>query len=212
LARTRQSTTAAGAATKGAATFDYPSPLADNTCALRGRWTLDQQTSTAEDDNVITLSYHAHNLYLVVGGTGTRTVTRNGATTRIPVWATQHAPNRLRRYCRRRACRGRTVPGSACRRCQLPVTPLCAGASIPIPPGRMSGLRPLRNYFYWEEHCFDVPVWAALRSIFDTLDGIDALSDRFGKVTASLDKLNALQPQLMALLPAQVAIQQTNGP
>jgi RND superfamily putative drug exporter len=75
----------------------------------------------------------------------------------------------------------------------------------------MSGLRPLRNYFYWEEHCFDIPVCAALRSIFDTLDGIDALSDRFGKVTASLDKLNALQPQLMALLPAQVAIQQTNG-
>jgi putative drug exporter of the RND superfamily len=75
----------------------------------------------------------------------------------------------------------------------------------------MSGLRPLRNYFYGEEHCFDIPVCAALRSIFDTLDGIDALSDRFGKVTASLDKLNALQRQLMALLPAQVAIQQTNG-
>jgi putative drug exporter of the RND superfamily len=34
--------------------------------------------------------------------------------------------------------------------------------------------RPLRNYFYWEPHCFDIPVCAALRSIFDGLDGIDA--------------------------------------
>lgn len=189
-------------------TFDYPFPLPDNTFALRGRWTLDQQTFTAEDDNGITLSYHAHNVYLVVGGT--RTVTRNGATTRIPVWATPHAPNRLRRDCRRWACRGRTVPGSAWRRSQLPVTPLCAGASIPIPAGCMSGLRPLRNHFHREPHCFYIPVCAALRSIFDALDRIDALSDRFGKVTASLDKLNALQPQLLALLRAQAAIQQTN--
>jgi RND superfamily putative drug exporter len=63
---------------------------------------------------------------------------------------------------------------------------------------------------FGQPHCFDIPVCAALRSIFDALDRIDALSDRFGKVTASLDKLNTLQPQLMALPPAQVAIQQTN--
>ena len=33
--------------------------------------------------------------------------------------------------------------------------------------------RPLRNYFYWEPHCFDIPVCWAIRSMFDTLDGID---------------------------------------
>ena len=33
--------------------------------------------------------------------------------------------------------------------------------------------RPIRNYFYWEPHCFDIPVCWSLRSIFDTLDGID---------------------------------------
>src|ERR1700730_2445597 len=70
--------------------------------------------------------------------------------------------------------------------------------------------RPLRNYFYWEPHCFDIPICAALRSVFDALDGIDALSDQFGKITTSLDKLNALQPKLLALLPPQVASQQTN--
>jgi len=70
--------------------------------------------------------------------------------------------------------------------------------------------RPLRNYFYWEPHCFDIPICWALRSLFDAIDGIDALTDQFGQITASLDKLNALQPQLLALIPPQIASQQTN--
>ncbi|GJF11751.1 membrane protein [Mycolicibacterium cyprinidarum] len=71
-------------------------------------------------------------------------------------------------------------------------------------------LRPLRNYFYWEPHCFDIPMCAAVRSVFDSLDGINELSDQFGSITASLDKLDALQPQLLALLPPQIAIQERN--
>lgn len=70
--------------------------------------------------------------------------------------------------------------------------------------------RPLRNYFYWEPHCFDIPVCAAARSVFDALDGVDALTDQFGQVTASLDKLTALQPQLLALIPEQIAVQERN--
>ncbi|MDV3128901.1 MMPL family transporter [Mycobacterium sp. 21AC1] len=70
--------------------------------------------------------------------------------------------------------------------------------------------RPLRNYFYWEPHCFDIPMCAGLRSVFDALDGISQLSEQFGNITASLDKLDALQPQLVALLPPQIAIQERN--
>ncbi|BBZ41274.1 MMPL/RND family transporter [Mycobacterium conspicuum] len=70
--------------------------------------------------------------------------------------------------------------------------------------------RPLRAYFYWERHCFDIPACAALRAVFDALDGIDALTDQFGQITASLDQLNALQPKLLALLPPQIALQQKN--
>jgi len=70
--------------------------------------------------------------------------------------------------------------------------------------------RPMRNYFYWEPHCFDIPVCAAMRSVFDAIDGVDALSNQFGRVTESLDKLNALQPQLLALIPEQIAIQERN--
>ncbi len=54
--------------------------------------------------------------------------------------------------------------------------------------------RPLRNYFYWEPHCFDIPMCHSLRSIFDALDGIDALSDKFGNMAADLDKMDQLMP------------------
>jgi len=70
--------------------------------------------------------------------------------------------------------------------------------------------RPLRNYFYWEPHCFDIPICAALRSVFDALDGIDALTDQLANVTASLDKLDALQPKLLSLIPQNIDSQQAN--
>jgi putative drug exporter of the RND superfamily len=70
--------------------------------------------------------------------------------------------------------------------------------------------RPLRNYFYWEPHCFDIPACAAIRSLFDALDGIDALTDQLADVSGSITKLDALQPKLLALIPPQIANQQTN--
>ena len=75
-----------GAYDQGTATFDYPAELPNDSFALRGRWTLDQQSATAQDDDAtLALNYHARNVYLVVGGTGTLTVTREGQTSRIPV-------------------------------------------------------------------------------------------------------------------------------
>ena len=65
--------------------------------------------------------------------------------------------------------------------------------------------RPLRNYFYWEPHCFDIPACWALRSLFDALDGIDALTDQLSDVSASITKLDELQPKLLALIPPQIA-------
>jgi RND superfamily putative drug exporter len=70
--------------------------------------------------------------------------------------------------------------------------------------------RPLRNYFYWEPHCFDIPVCWAFRSLFDALDGIDELTDQLANVSASITKLDELQPKLLALIPPQIANQQTN--
>jgi len=70
--------------------------------------------------------------------------------------------------------------------------------------------RPIKNYFYWEPHCFDIPVCATFRSLFDAIDGVDALTGQFDQVTASLERLNALQPQLLSLIPEQIAIQERN--
>jgi RND superfamily putative drug exporter len=70
--------------------------------------------------------------------------------------------------------------------------------------------RPIRSYFYWEKHCYDIPICFALRNVFEALDGIDELTDQFQSITASLDKLDAIQPQLVALIPPQIDSQMTN--
>ena len=70
--------------------------------------------------------------------------------------------------------------------------------------------RPLRNYFYWEPHCFNIPICFALRSLFDALDGINALTDQLANVSGSIAKLDELQPKLLALIPPQIQNQETN--
>ncbi len=71
---------------QGQAIFSYPPTLSDDTFALRGPWKLDYQGATADsDDSHIELNYRAKSVYLVVGGTGTVTVHRDGRTTLIPV-------------------------------------------------------------------------------------------------------------------------------
>ena len=70
--------------------------------------------------------------------------------------------------------------------------------------------RPIRNYFYWEPHCFDIPLCATFRSLFDALDGVDKLSNQFNQITGALDKLTAVQPEILALIPEQIASQERN--
>ena len=71
---------------EGTTDFTYPMRLADDTFAYRGRWTLDYQGATAESGNSsIALKYNAKNVYIVVGGEGTVTVTRDGKTTTVPI-------------------------------------------------------------------------------------------------------------------------------
>jgi putative drug exporter of the RND superfamily len=64
--------------------------------------------------------------------------------------------------------------------------------------------RPIRNYFYWEPHCYDIPVCYSLRSIFDTLDGIDVLTDDVQLLVPDLERLDTLMPQLVAIMPSMV--------
>jgi len=69
--------------------------------------------------------------------------------------------------------------------------------------------RPLRAYFYWEPHCFDIPLCTAARSLFDSLDSIDEVTDKTGAVQGNTDQLAALAPQLTALLPQTIETMKT---
>ena len=66
----------------GTATFGYPANLANDRFALLGSWTLDDQGATAaSDDAAIRLNYNGKDVYAVIGGSGTITVTRDQQTT-----------------------------------------------------------------------------------------------------------------------------------
>jgi putative drug exporter of the RND superfamily len=62
--------------------------------------------------------------------------------------------------------------------------------------------RPLQSYFYWEKHCYDIPICWAIRGIFDTFDGVDNLDEKLHELTKNLDKLDALLPEMLAQFPA----------
>jgi RND superfamily putative drug exporter len=64
--------------------------------------------------------------------------------------------------------------------------------------------RPMRNYFYWEPHCFDIPVCWALRSIFESLDGLGTMADDFQDLVPDLERMAELTPQMAALMPAMI--------
>lgn len=70
--------------------------------------------------------------------------------------------------------------------------------------------RPMRSYFYWEPHCFDIPMCAALRSVFDSLDAIDEVTQRTADVQINTDQLSDLAPKLTALLPQTIASMKTS--
>jgi RND superfamily putative drug exporter len=69
--------------------------------------------------------------------------------------------------------------------------------------------RPIRSYFYWERHCFDIPICWSLRSIFDSIDGVDQVSDKLKDLVADLDQIDVLMPQLLTQFPEMIAIMQS---
>ena len=64
--------------------------------------------------------------------------------------------------------------------------------------------RPIRNYFYWEPHCYNIPGCWAIRSVFDTLDGVNTTTEDVQAIVPELERLASLLPQLQALMPEQI--------
>src|ERR1700728_2329382 len=64
--------------------------------------------------------------------------------------------------------------------------------------------RPIRSYFYWEKHCYDIPVCYSLRSVFDLFDGVDTMTDDIQSLLPIMDHLDTVMPQMVALMPAML--------
>jgi RND superfamily putative drug exporter len=69
--------------------------------------------------------------------------------------------------------------------------------------------RPIRNYFYWEPHCFNIPLCWSMRSVFDTIDGLNVMTDDIQQLVPDLERLDSLMPQLIALMPEQIESMRT---
>lgn len=65
--------------------------------------------------------------------------------------------------------------------------------------------RPIRSYFYWEKHCFDIPICWSLRSLFDALDGFDQLAEQFHNLTKDLGDTAKATHELLAIIPQNIA-------
>jgi RND superfamily putative drug exporter len=65
--------------------------------------------------------------------------------------------------------------------------------------------RPIRSYFYWEKHCYDIPICFSLRSVFEAVDGVDEIDDKFQVLTKDFDQLDSLMPQMIAEFPPMIA-------
>ncbi len=66
--------------------------------------------------------------------------------------------------------------------------------------------RPVRNYLYWEPHCFNIPVCWATRSVFDALDGVDKFSEDMKALLKDVGNFDAILPEMLAQFPPIIAV------
>src|SRR5262249_40912762 len=59
-------------------------------------------------------------------------------------------------------------------------------------------------YFYWERHCYDIPICWSTRSIFDAIDGIDQISDKLNTLVGDIRELDRLMPQMVEQFPPMI--------
>ncbi|MGC2656191.1 MAG: RND family transporter [Mycobacterium sp.] len=62
--------------------------------------------------------------------------------------------------------------------------------------------RPIKSYFYFEKHCFDIPICWTFRSVFDTIDQIDKLTEDINYARISIEEVDKTFPKIIAQLKA----------
>ncbi|EHB49754.1 Transport protein [Mycolicibacterium rhodesiae JS60] len=69
--------------------------------------------------------------------------------------------------------------------------------------------RPIRSYLYWEPHCYDIPLCATVRSLFDTFDALDQVTDKAKAMLNYLAEVDRITPEMIAQMPKLIAISET---
>ncbi|UKN41647.1 MMPL family RND transporter [Mycobacterium lepromatosis] len=64
--------------------------------------------------------------------------------------------------------------------------------------------RPIRSYFYWERHCFNIPICWSFRSIFDALDGVDQIDEKLNSIVGDIKNMDLLMPQMLEQFPPMI--------
>ncbi|MGA8547845.1 MAG: MMPL family transporter [Mycobacterium sp.] len=69
--------------------------------------------------------------------------------------------------------------------------------------------RPLRSFFYWEKHCYDIPLCISFRSLFDSLDGFDQLAEKFHELSGDIGRTATATHEMLVLIPTMIATLKT---
>ena len=69
--------------------------------------------------------------------------------------------------------------------------------------------RPVKNYLYWEPHCYDIPICFSIRSLFDAIDGVDGINDKLRDIVVNADKIDVLMPQVLMQIPPTIDMMQS---
>ncbi|OBH05079.1 hypothetical protein A5696_00195 [Mycobacterium sp. E2699] len=62
--------------------------------------------------------------------------------------------------------------------------------------------RPMRSYLYWERHCYDIPICWTLRSLSETVDNVDQVSEQLGDLVKGLAIIDSVTPQMVPEMQA----------
>jgi RND superfamily putative drug exporter len=66
--------------------------------------------------------------------------------------------------------------------------------------------RPLHSYVFAEIHCYNIPICAAVRSLFDALDTSDKFSDDIQALVTDVNNIDAILPRMLAQFPPIIAV------
>lgn len=53
--------------------------------------------------------------------------------------------------------------------------------------------RPLRSFTYWERHCFDIPICWSMRSLLNSMDNVDKLTEDLANLTDDTERMDTTQ-------------------